>query len=457
MASTEGSRVALIVDDEPGVRFVLSRALASVGLACVEAASIEAATALLSRPEESGPFAAAFVDIRLPDGSGLAVAARLAALDPRPLVVVMTAQDTVAHAIEATRLGADDYLVKPFALADVQKLGRTALERARMAPGEAATPADDPYRLVGGSAAMREVYKRVGRVCLATLPLVVEGEPGSGKELVARAVHAAGPRAAAPLVTVGAIAATALERGGESGSELEEAWRQACGGTLVLDEPAAWLPARQARLLALIGAADGVAEPQRPRLIVTSSQPLATARAEGRLPEPLALRLQVLTLRVPPLRERLEDLPALVAHLSRHEGASLRLSEEAMALLARHDWPGNVRQLAQLLAAARVEAAGEAVTVQLLEPLLEALPGGDRRAAGRAAAGGWEESLARYVRGRLGTGALHADVLARAERVVLEEASARAGGNQVKAAALLGLHRNSFRRRLGGAGGGGRS
>jgi two-component system nitrogen regulation response regulator GlnG len=448
----------LVVDDEEGIRFVLGRALAPVGLDVVVAADLAEARSHLS----SGRFDGVFVDIRLPDGSGLELAAELSRRTPRPLVVVMTAQDTVEHAIEAMRRGADEYLVKPFAIADVQSLGRTASLRAAVEETHEPEVTPAAFGLVGRSVAMREVYKRIGRAAPTDLPVLIEGESGTGKELVARALHSASPRASGPFVAVNLAALPAElveselyghERGAFTGATASRRgqFELAEGGTLLLDEIGELPLELQPKLLRAlqegeIARVGGRSTRVDVRIVAATNIDLARAVAAGRFRADLYYRLRVLPLSLPPLRERAEDVPLLAAHILLREaprlrGRAMRLSSAAMERLVRHPWPGNVRELENVLRAALVAAADDVIG----ERELELLSGPVSR---DPADSDWGEGFVRLVRERLGMGRVHEELLAHAERLILTEAMQRSGGNQVRAAASLGLHRNSLRRRL---------
>jgi two-component system nitrogen regulation response regulator GlnG len=459
MADQKGrSARALVVEDEDGVRFVLSRALEAAGLQVALAATLGEARAAVA--QES--FSCVFTDIRLPDGSGLDLVKELAGQLPRPTLVVMTAQDTVEHAIEAMKRGADEYLVKPFALADVQQVARGALERVRMqGPATREEPASAAFGLVGRSAAMREVYKRIGRAAPTDLPVLIEGESGTGKELVARALHESSRRAGGPFVAVNLAAVPAAlveselyghERGAFTGASAARAgqFELAQGGTLLLDEIGELPLELQSKLLRAlqegeIARVGGRSSRVDVRVVAATNVDLARAMATGKFRADLYYRLRVLSLRLPPLRERREDVGILAEHFLRRDGPRLRgrtltLSAGAKALLERHPWPGNVRELENVLRAAIVEASDGVLGAREVAAALGA--------PAEEAPGGWEGAWAAVVRSRLGTEGAHQRLLEDAERILLREALAKAAGNQVRAAASLGLHRNSLRRRM---------
>ncbi len=447
---------ALVVDDEPGIRFVLQRALAGAGLDVTATGSAAEAR----RAIEGERFVLAFVDIRLPDGSGLDVASDLARSPARPLIVVVTAQDTVEHAIEAMKRGADEYLVKPFALADVEQLARTSLERSRVEHEAAGPTGAAPFGLVGTSAAMREVYKRIGRVAPTDLPVLLEGESGTGKELVARAIHASSARAAGPFVAVnlaalpGELVESELyghEKGAFTGATAARPgqFELAEGGTLLLDEVGELPLELQPKLLRAlqegeISRVGGRATRVNVRVLAATNLDLARAVASGRFRADLYYRLRVLPLKLPRLSDRREDIPALAQHFLRRDGPKLRgrevgISAEALQLLQRHPWPGNVRELENALRAVLVGLSEATIAARDLKSVL---------AQTAPPAVGWERAFAERVGAELGGGAAHERLLAEAERVILSRALAQAQGNQVRAAALLGIHRNSLRRRM---------
>jgi two-component system nitrogen regulation response regulator GlnG len=453
------SGLGLIVEDDPGVRFVLERALQAVGLKTIAVETLASARDTLS----SHSFSCAFVDIRLPDGSGLDLASEIAARRQRPFLVVMTAQDTVEHTIEAMRRGADEYLVKPFAVADIQQLARTAMERARDDSPAVSLLGDQPahFGLIGHSNAMREVYKRIGRSAPTELPVLIEGESGTGKELVARAIHATSQRAAAPFVAVNLAALPkelveselyGHEKGAFTGATAPKAglFELADGGTILLDEIGEMPLKLQPKLLRALQEGEiarvGGGRPSRVnvRVVAATNLDLARAVAAGRFRADLYYRLRVLPLRLPPLRERQEDIPILAEHFIRRDGPRLRgkemqLSSGAIELLGQHSWPGNVRELENALRAAMVAASDNMVTAQDIAGVI---------AGSAGAPATWEQSYAERVRAALGTPNAYDEMLKAAERIVLKEALTKSSGNQVRAAAQLGIHRNSLRRRL---------
>jgi two-component system nitrogen regulation response regulator GlnG len=308
---------------------------------------------------------------------------------------------------------------------------------------------------------MREVYKRIGRSAPTELPVLIEGESGTGKELVARAIHATSQRSAAPFVGVNLAALPkelveselyGHEKGAFTGATAPKAglFELAQGGTILLDEIGEMPLKLQPKLLRALQEGEiarvGGGRPARVdvRVVAATNLDLARAVAAGRFRADLYYRLRVLPLRLPPLRERQEDVPLLADHFVRRDGPRLRgkemqLSAGALDLLTHHSWPGNVRELENALRAAIVAASDNMVTAQDIAGVL---------AGSASTPASWEHSYAERVRAALGGPNSYDELLKAAERIVLKEALAKSNGNQVRAAGLLGIHRNSLRRRL---------
>jgi two-component system nitrogen regulation response regulator GlnG len=469
MATAAAARV-WVVDDEPGICSALGRFFERRGDACRTFARAEEA---LAAAAADGPPDLAFVDVRLPGMSGLDALDRLRALVPAPEVVVVTAHGTLDVAVEAMRRGALDYLPKPMELSAVAAVADRALAVRAAARGPAPEGAggDPGALLVGRSPALQEVFKRIGAVALSDVPLLVLGESGTGKEMVARAVHRASRRAAGPFEPVDCASLPESlfeselfghERGAFTGAVERRTGRieRAAGGTLFLDEVAEIPPAAQAKLLRFLetrtferlGGSGPVAADVR--VVAATHRDLPARIREGLFREDLFYRLDVVTLRLPPLRDRPEDVPLLVAHFLAR-GPSGGISREALDRLLAHTWPGNVRELRNAVDHAAVLARGAPILPENLPPSL----------GGEAARGGDDDGLFRAAVRRLVAAAgdgerdLHARTLARLERPLLQEVLARTGGNQVKAARLLGIHRTTLRERmerygLGSEGGG---
>jgi two-component system nitrogen regulation response regulator GlnG len=460
---------ALVADDEASIRFVLREALEGEGLEVVDVADGAAAGAELA----SGGFELAFLDIRMPGASGLELLAQLSAQGSDTAVVIITAQNTFESAVEAMKRGALDYLTKPFAMAEVrglaQKALRTrALEREvrelRREVGRQVLPGE---KLVGRSPELLEIFKTIGRVAGRDVPVLITGESGTGKELVASAIHAASERAPGPFVPVNTAAIPrelleselfGHERGAFTGAVAARVgrFREASGGTLFLDEIGEMPPELQAKLLRALQSGEVTpvggrgAERVDVRVIAATHRDLDAAVRAGAFREDLLYRLRVVPLEIPPLRERRSDIPVLAEHfLARYApelaGGPRYLAPAALEALAAHDWPGNVRELENAIKRALVLARGEVLAPEDFAFL-----------AGAEAEGPAEAPLARLVTREVEAalrsgdpGDLYRRLLERVERPLLEAALAHTEGNQIRAAALLGINRNTLRKKIG--------
>ncbi len=456
----------LIADDEPSIRFVLRETLESAGHAVTDVANGEDALRALAEAS----FDIALFDIRMPGVSGLDLLERARTLGSDVAIVIITAQNTFENAVEAMKRGAFDYLVKPFGTQEVLALVEKALRsralesevRAlRRALGQGAPPSE---RLVGRSAVLLEVFKTIGRVARSDVPVLVTGESGTGKELIARAIHAASPRAAGPFVAVNAAAIPrelleselfGHERGAFTGAVEARAgrFREASGGTLFLDEIGDMPIDLQAKLLRVLQSGEVTAvggrraEPVSVRIVAATHRDLDAAVASGSFREDLLYRLRVVPIAVPPLRERREDIPPLIDHfLARYDteltGGMHVISPDAVEKLVRYAWPGNVRELENAIKRALVLAAAEVIGPDDFA----FLDGGSERVA--MSLEGIVRAETEAVLERGAPGDVHAALLARVEKPLIETALARTGGNQLRAAELLGINRNTLRKRI---------
>ena len=460
----------LIVDDEPSVRFVLSEALTERGHAVEEAVGGEEARRALS----GAPFDMVFLDLRMPDVGGFEILDEIVARGPGgPLVVIVTAQNTFDNAIEAMKRGAFDYLTKPFDLADVERLvtKALALRGLRHEVAQLRRQVGEAFRagelLVGKTSAMVDLYKTIGRVAPTDAGVLLLGESGTGKELVARAIHYHSRRSEGQFVAVNMAAIpTELieaelfghERGAFTGAVEARTgrFRQAHGGTLFLDEVGDLPRPLQAKLLRVLQEQEVTPLgghkpiPVNVRIIAATHQNLESAVRDGRFREDLYFRLNVVPIRVAPLRDRREDIPLLVSHFVERFGEELGLprrwpTESALAALTRHSWPGNVRELENVIKRSLALASGEVITEEDVHLAT------DRGTA----ATDWMEGVRREVGAMLDDPDTAPErgpywsILERVETAVLVEALERAGGNQLRAARLLGINRNTLRKKLG--------
>ncbi|HSM10644.1 MAG TPA: nitrogen regulation protein NR(I) [Lysobacter sp.] len=454
-----------VVDDDRSVRFVLATALRDAGYAVEGFGTAAEALAAL---EAHGAPALLFTDVRMPGDDGLVLLERLKARAPQLPVVVMSAYTDVASTAGAFRGGALEFLSKPFDLDDAVALAARTLGTAP--EPVAAQSVDDGPALLGSSPAMRTLFRAIGRLAQAPLSVLVTGETGTGKELVARALHRESPRANRPFVALNtaAIPSELLESelfgheaGAFTGAQRRQLGRfeQADRGTLFLDEIGDMPLPLQTRLLRVLAEGEFFRVGGRElikvdvRVIAATHQDLEALVAAGRFRADLLHRLDVVRLRLPPLRERREDVPQLAERFLATAAARLgarpkRLDAAAVERLLAHDWPGNVRELENLCW--RVAALAPTDTVGRTD-LDEAF--GTGAAGGEATPGDgddWEAALAAWARAQLALGAegLHAQARERLDRALLEAALEHTGGRRAEAAARLGLGRNTLTRKL---------
>jgi two-component system nitrogen regulation response regulator GlnG len=458
----------LVVDDEPSIRWLLDRLLRQAGHAVTLAEDGEAAL----RAVQAEPFDLAFLDLRMPGLDGLAALARLRDSAPDTAVLVMTAHGSARAAVEAMQGGAYDYLQKPFDNDEVLLLVERALAARALAREVVLlrTGIQEVWAfgaLVGKSPRMQEVYKTIGRIAGTDVTVLLGGESGTGKEVVARAIHHFSRRAGKPFVAVScaAIPGTLLESelfGHERGAFTDARERRlgkfelAHGGTVYLDEVGDLGPELQPKLLRVLQEREfervggGEAIRADVRVVAATNRDLETMVQQGRFREDLYYRLNVVTLVLPPLRERREDIPFLVDHFLGKYGDSLgerRLAAGTLERLTAWSWPGNVRELENVIQHAMVMATGGVI-------LPDHLPIGTAPAPAPAREGTLEaliqDKLDQCVRG-LGareSANLYDLVLALVERPLLRAVLRETGGNQLRAAALLGINRNTLRKKL---------
>ena len=453
----------VVADDDAAIRTVVRQALTRAGY---QVRLTETAAGLV-KLVEAGVGDCVVTDVILPDGNGLDTIPKLLALRPGLRIIVMSAQNTLSTAVRATEQGAFDYLPKPFDLNELTASVASALE----GQGEAhpAEPGDEPP-LIGRSPAMQEVYRVIARVVPNDLTVMILGESGTGKELVARAIHDMGPRRRKPFIALNMAAIPrelieselfGHERGAFTGAAARTAgkFEQAQGGTLFLDEIGDMPQEAQTRLLRVLQSGEfttvGGARTQQAdvRIVSATNQDLRALAQTGRFREDLYYRLNVVPLALPALRQRAEDIPALARHFletAAAEGLPRKtLDSHALETLRGHDWPGNVRELENLM---RRLAALERGDVIGGAAILAGIGQGGGVAATTAPVDFADVAgahIARYFEG----GAMPADglydrVLAEVERPLLTACLAATGGNQLKAARLLGINRNTLRKKL---------
>ncbi len=455
----------LIADDDRTIRTVLSQALGRAG--CKVHATTSMQTLLRWVDEGMGDLV--ITDVLMPDGNGLEALPQISARRPDLPVIVISAQNTIMTAVRAAEAEAHDYLPKPFDLPDLMHRVAKALDERRRTRRNASRPAGTSARprpgtgaeapmagedlpLIGRAPVMQELYRLIARLMNADLPLLILGESGSGKSLVAQTIHQMSERRHRPLVRV-------LPAELETAEAITQIPQQAAGGTLLIDEIADLGPAAQANLVRLIDAGRQGAQ-QAPRLLACSQHDLSARLERGELRQDLLFRIGGLSLQVPPLRDRIEDILLLSEHfLGRfaQEGLPRRsLSEEATDFLRACPWPGNVRQLENALQAMVLTASGSEISLAEARAALEGLAGqgpqmgaqtGEPAALSLCA----ERALRRYFDlhgASLPPAGLHRRVLSEIERPLIEIALEATGGNQARCADLLGINRNTLRKKI---------
>lgn len=469
-----GGRV-LVVDDDAAIRTVVREALRRAGHVVETAASVADQRRLFASFDPQ----VLVTDVMLPDGNGLDVIPEMLAKDPGLPVIVLSAQNTFTTALRATEQGAFDYLPKPFDLGELTRAVSDALAaRAASSAAAATSEATEDLPLIGRSPPMQEVYRTIARVVANDLTVLVLGESGTGKELVARAIHDFGPRAAAPFVAINMAAIPrelieselfGHERGAFTGAQARSAGRfeQAQGGTLFLDEIGDMPMEAQTRLLRVLQAGEfttvgGTRSIKADvRIIAATHKDLPRLIADGGFREDLYYRLNVVPVRLPSLRQRGEDIGELARFfLDRAAADGLprkALDPGAVARLMQHGWPGNVRELENLMRRLAVLSREDVITASLVEQQLHQQQPTDFAAASAAivsAAGladAVEQHLASYFSGfgrDLPPDGLYDRVLAEVERPLLRLTLAAVKGNQLRAARLLGINRNTLRKKL---------
>jgi two-component system response regulator HydG len=357
----------LVVDDDLPVRRACCEIAESMGFVAYGASTPQEAREML----RSGVVDVMLLDLKLPSGGGLTLLEEIKAPYPRTFIVVMTAFATVTSAVEAMRIGAGDYLTKPFAMEELMQVLERASQRRSFDPEsrrlrERLRTQSGMSGMIGNSPEMQKLYRILSKVAFSTHPVLILGESGTGKERVARAIHANGPNAAKPFVPIdcGALAPTLIEselfgfvKGAFTGANQrkEGLLSSADGGTIFLDEigelpldlQTKLLRALQEKEVRPLGSTQAV--PLRARILAATNRDLAIMVEQGRFRKDLYFRLNVVTLRIPPLRDRRQDIPLLASHflerVRRESGIAYTFSDEALHVMSDYEWPGNVREL----------------------------------------------------------------------------------------------------------------
>ena len=459
----------LVVDDEASILLAFRKAFREPDVTVLTA---ETAARGLEIARQRQPDVIV-LDVHLPDMLGLEMLRRLRELDARSPVVFITGRSTTDTAIEAMKLGAYEYLLKPLELSALRQVIERALSISRLMHVPAVLNADDDVderadAIVGVCPAMQAVYKAIGRVAAQDVTVLIGGESGTGKELVARALYQHSRRAKGPFLPINCAAIPEQlleselfghEKGAFTGADRRRIgkFEQCSGGTLFLDEVGTMSPLTQSKLLRVLQEQTferlGGNETIRTdvRVLAATNSNLEAAVAAGRFRLDLFYRLSVFTIHLPSLRERGDDLKLLVGHylrrFNRDLGKDMRdVSPETLAVLRRYPWPGNVRELQSVLKQALLQAAGPIMLPDFLPASVSGTPSVARNAQETAR----EVGLEQFIEDRLQAGSqeLYAEALERLDRLLVTRILRYTGGNQLQAAKILGITRGSLRTKI---------
>lgn len=438
----------LVADDDRTIRTVLTQALTRAG--CKVHATSSLTT--LMRWVGEGKGDVVITDVAMPDGNGLEMLPKISADRPGLPVIVISAQNTIMTAIKAAEAEAFDYLPKPFDLPDLMKRTARALEKGGAAPRASATKTPEEDRddlpLVGRTPVMQALYRLVARVMNTDLPVLIWGESGTGKSLIGKAIHDFSDRRNLPFVTVTGTELVDIDAPARLLAKVR-------GGTLLIDEIADIPPEVQARISRMMDAPGEYS----PRFLATSQSDLAAAMKEGKLRRDLYYRLSGATLHVPTLRDRVEDIPLLADHfLQQAEDSGLgvlrQLSDAAAKVLSNYAWPGNVRQLEHAMRQLALTSRASEVSQTEAEQVLGAQPTSEplrAHASTERLGASVERHLRRYFDqhgNMLPPPGLYARILREVEAPLIEIALGATAGNQAKCADLLGINRNTLRKKI---------
>jgi two-component system, NtrC family, nitrogen regulation response regulator GlnG len=453
----------LVIDDEPTIHYSFRRVFEGDGVRVLTAATAEEGVDQVRQHDPD----VVLLDLQLPDRPGLEVFGDIQRLDPRRPIIFITAHGTTDTAIEAMKGGAFDYLVKPIDLDRLSQILQRAFEVVRAeAPLPAAIGDDRDGRIVGRSPVIQEMCKAIGRLAVQDVGVLIIGESGTGKELVARALHAHSPRAGRPFLAINcaAIPDTLLEselfgyeQGAFSGASRRHQgkFEQCDGGTLLLDEIGDMSPAVQAKMLRVLqeqrferlGGSEAVRT--QVRVLAATNQDLESLVEQGRFRKDFYYRLKGLVIQVPPLRDRLADVPELAQYFltcyNRELNRDVRgFAPEVIELFQRHDWPGNVRELQGVVKQAALQVSGGLITPELLPLELR------DESVETTSHEGPDFDLLGLIESLLAAGQenLYDEVIGEVERILFTRVLRQTRGNQMQASELLGMNRATLRSRL---------
>jgi nitrogen regulation protein NR(I) len=455
----------LLIEDDTSAANALRRVLAAEG----HQVSCEARGDSGLARAQSDEMDVVITDLRLPGLNGLELVRQLHSAKPRLPIILMTAHGTTETAIEATKLGAYDYLVKPFEMEELLDLVEKAVATSRLMtqPVEMGDVVSVGNALIGNSRLMQNIYKEIGRVAAKPVPVLIRGETGTGKELIARAIYQHSDRSKAPFVAVNcaAIPETLLEselfgheRGAFTGADVRRIGRfeQASSGTLFLDEIGDMSIGTQAKLLRVLQEKYihrlGGKEPITidTRVIAATHRDLETALREKQFRDDLYYRLNVVVIKVPSLQQRAEDIPNLVTHFMQRYGGEFgieapSIQPEAIQFLQQQPWPGNVRELENVVRQALLLAGKYTISLDHVRQVVAKMRE-SASASNQSIVAGIGEYLDRARRGEME--GVHARVIEEVERELFAQAIHMAQGNQARAARWLGVSRITMREKL---------
>ncbi len=458
----------LIADDDESMRWVLTKAF---GPPQYEPEAVADADAALEKLRESR-CDVLLMDIRMPGMSGLEALSQAKLIQPDLAVIIITAYGTMMTAIEAMKWGAYDYITKPFDVEELEMIVQRALKAQALARENRELRANlrkkyDINNLVGGSEKMQQIYKAIGRVADKDVTVLIQGESGTGKELVARAIHYNSGRATGPFVPVNCVAIpeNLLEsemfghvKGAFTGATANRAgkFEQAEGGTLFLDEvtdigldlQGKLLRALQEQEIERVGGEGAIKLDVR--VVAATNRVVAQELKEGRFREDLYYRLNVVPIVLPPLRERSEDIPELASYFIGRFAEEMNIEPRtiepaAIELLQSFDWPGNVRELENLLKRIMVMQSDQAITP---DHVTLAMPQSPTTKSESVSPASWDDLVEHELRSREGKGKLYDLLTEKLERPLIVKVLERAGGNQLRAAEMLGINRNTLHKKM---------